>query len=205
MNQEYSLKYVSTDLETLGTDHEKDSVLQISAVIDDLSNLKPISELPKFNIYLSHPEYISTSAFAMNMNRNIFSILSENGKDVVHADNAAASLYAFINENNGHYDRSGLKIKVLPAGKNFAGFDQLFLNRLKSFEDYIQFSHRVLDPGSMYVTPYDATIPDIKECMNRSGLDFSNMTLHNALDDATIVVKLIRKKLLNLPTNSEFL
>lgn len=205
MNQEYSLKYVSIDLETLGTDHEKDSVIQISAVIDDLSNLKPISELPKFNIYISHPVYTSTSAFAMDLNKRIYSILSNHGKDVVFADRVAESFYHFINDNHGHYDRDGLKIKILPAGKNFAGFDKLFLNRLPSFEYYIQFSHRVLDPGSMYVTPYDAIIPDIKECMKRSGLDFSNMTLHNALDDATIVVKLIRKKLLNLPTNSEFL
>jgi DNA polymerase III epsilon subunit-like protein len=69
------MKYISIDLETTGLDPQNCQILQIGAVIEDTNEVKPISELPKFNCVIEHPHY-SGSAFAINMNMNLIEIIA---------------------------------------------------------------------------------------------------------------------------------
>ena len=84
--------------------------------------------------------------------------------------------------------------KIVIAGKNFAAFDLLFLKRIW-FGNKVKYSHRFLDPGSMFVTASDNQPPSLKECLFRSGLD--KEIDHTALADAVDVIKCIRYKLCN--------
>ena len=78
------------------------------------------------------------------------------------------------------------------AGKNFAGFDKKFLERLPRWKQVFKIRSRVLDPGILFVDWInDESIPSLNECKKRSGID--GLVTHNAVEDAMDVVMLLRK------------
>jgi oligoribonuclease (3'-5' exoribonuclease) len=87
--------------------------------------------------------------------------------------------------------------KLNIAGKNFSGFDKLFLEKYNCFKSTIlnKAHHRVLDVGSMYVNNIDENIPDLKECLKRAGQNID--VPHTAVEDAILVVKAAQYKFLN--------
>ena len=77
------------------------------------------------------------------------------------------------------------------AGKNVASFDIPHVRELPNFSDYIQFHHRVLDPGPMYFDPEkDDVVPDLSTCLERAGVD--DEVAHTAVEDSLDVCKLVR-------------
>ncbi len=76
------------------------------------------------------------------------------------------------------------------AGKNYASFDDRFLQQLPGGEDLHRF-HRCIDPGMRYWNPrIDKVPPDTKTCLQRAGIDTE--VQHEAIDDALDVIRLIR-------------
>ena len=77
------------------------------------------------------------------------------------------------------------------AGKNFAGFDKKFLEKLPRWKQVFSIRSRVLDPGILFVDWInDESIPSLDQCKQRAGID--GVVTHNALEDAMDVVMLIR-------------
>ena len=70
------MKYVSIDIETTGLDREVCQVLEISVVIEDTRNLKPVEELPHLDLIIEHDTIVG-QPYAINMNARIFKILAE--------------------------------------------------------------------------------------------------------------------------------
>jgi len=83
--------------------------------------------------------------------------------------------------------------KIVVAGKNYANFDANFLSKLTSWDKHIKFHHRTLDPAALYWQPETdgVELPDTKTCMQRAGI--SGEVSHTALEDARMVVELIRQ------------
>jgi oligoribonuclease len=78
------------------------------------------------------------------------------------------------------------------AGKNFAGFDKKFLEKLPRWKQVFSIRSRVLDPGILFVDWInDESIPSLDECKRRAGIE--GIVTHNAVEDAMDVVKLIRQ------------
>jgi oligoribonuclease len=78
------------------------------------------------------------------------------------------------------------------AGKNFAGFDKKFLEKLPRWKQVFSIRSRVLDPGILFVDwKNDESIPSLDECKQRAGID--GVVTHNAVEDAMDVVMLLRK------------
>ena len=78
------------------------------------------------------------------------------------------------------------------AGKNFAGFDKKFLEKLPRWKQVFSIRSRVLDPGILFVDWInDESIPSLDECKKRAGID--GVVTHNAVEDAMDVVMLLRK------------
>ena len=48
------MKYFSIDLETTGTDSEKDQILSIGVIFEDTSLKLPFEDIPKLHLYLLH-------------------------------------------------------------------------------------------------------------------------------------------------------
>jgi hypothetical protein len=86
--------------------------------------------------------------------------------------------------------RDGLPIFITCAGKNFGSFDLPFLNSLPNFQDYVRISHRVLDPGTLYLQRDDDTIPNSSKVFERAGM--GQHVAHTALEDARDMLAAIR-------------
>lgn len=88
---------------------------------------------------------------------------------------------------------SPLKVgKPTVAGKNVASFDRRFLALAPKW-DWGAFSRRFLDPGSLFLDPkQDLELPDLTTCASRAGVDIERFQLHNAVDDARLVVEIVR-------------
>jgi len=193
--------YVSIDIETTGLDEDTCQVLSVGAVIDDWKT--PVEELPTFHCYLDHQIFTGT-AYALSMHPAIFRAIALDGTGeeeeeeeeeeedgnvglfVCHPDDIAVEFENWLSYNQIARDR-----KLVVAGKNFGAFDHQFLKRLPDWKSMIHMKHRFIDPGNLY---YDPTIddgpPSTETCMARAGI--LGGVAHTALEDAVIVVKLIR-------------
>jgi oligoribonuclease (3'-5' exoribonuclease) len=190
------MKYVSLDLETTGIFNHggkaPDKILQLSAVVEDTSNLLPLNELPHYTVFVAHDTYRG-EAYALQMNAWILKEIAQwestrwkpEGSryvpkwPVMQEHSWPSELLDFLKQHFGN-DR------VNVAGKNVAGFDLLFLpDQVKS-----RFRHRVIDPGSMFVDFTKNAAPGLDEICKPLGI---SAVTHDAYDDALSVIEVIRR------------
>jgi DNA polymerase III epsilon subunit-like protein len=85
------------------------------------------------------------------------------------------------------------KVTINCAGKNFATFDKLFIERLPRWKQVFRIRQRVLDPSLLFVDwKNDEATPSLFECKKRAGI--KGIVTHDALEDAWDVIELLRKK-----------
>jgi oligoribonuclease len=196
------MKYVSIDIETTGLDPENCQIIQIGAVIEDTINERPISELPKFQCLVEHAQ-ISGSPFALKMNSGILEKLGEleradreersdiRKKYNILSPTLVAKSFKMWLSSNGFESAADLPISITAAGKNFASFDKLFLQRLPGWSSAISIKQRVIDPAILFMDwQTDSTLPNLKQCMERAGID--GEVTHDALQDAIDVIRVVR-------------
>lgn len=195
------MKFVSIDVETTGLDSEKHQILQLAAVIVDTKESS--DKWATFNeiVYPTNGQLVG-DIFALNMNKDLIEkILKSDKREVVKVEDLYFRFYRFLIHNlyTGMESNTVFaKIKITPAGKNFSNLDSKFIQKLPEFDKgLIQFSHRTLDPGSMYVTEDDVEVPNLEQCKVRSGLFEDNSVSHDALDDAMDVAILVNHFLKN--------
>lgn len=171
------MKYISLDIETTGLSPECD-VLEVAMVLEDasVSPLPPISELPCINV-LFRRDFFHGEPYAldMHMKSGLFDLCQQEG---VPEKDAWATILAWLKGlGSGQW---------VVAGKNVAGFDIPFFPP----EIRARFSHRTIDPGSIYID-WDADKPpslgDLKTRMNVPG-----NVAHRALEDARDVIHILR-------------
>jgi hypothetical protein len=84
------------------------------------------------------------------------------------------------------------KSNITVAGKNFATFDKLFLEKLPRWQQVFKIRQRMFDPTVLYTDwTTDEEPPNLSKCKDRAGLGGS--VAHNALEDAWDVITLMRK------------
>jgi oligoribonuclease len=196
------MRYVSIDIETTGLDSDHDQILEFAAIIEDTNNPLPFDEIPKFTAILNH-ERIMGSPFAINLNARIFKILAEIPESNEYGDyitkhniydptRVASYFHAWLTLNDFDVDFNN-KVEIIAAGKNFASFDKLFLEKLQGFKGLIRLSHRSIDPATLYCDfKNDEKLPSLDTCKKRAGID--GEVTHNALEDAWDVIEVLRKK-----------
>ncbi len=125
-------------------------------------------------------------AYALSMHPKIFRAIAtkETTVQILQPQFVANIFAAWLN-------RTGSNETFTVAGKNYAGFDRQFLQKLPHWKDTIKEQHGVLDPGSLYYDPLvDDVVPSMATCMERAGIP--GEVAHTAVEDALIVVKLLR-------------
>jgi len=194
------MRYVSIDLETTGLDAENCQILEFGAVLEDTNNVLPLDELPTFHCYIKHPGgNISGNIFALNLNAGIIANL-KNEKELkdtyqyLKPDELADAFLAWLKiqgfEIKETYGKFHTTITV--AGKNFAGFDRKFINKIPDFSKKIRIRQRVIDPAVLFVDwKEDECLPSLDECKVKAGIE--GVVTHLAVDDAMDVIKLLRK------------
>lgn len=198
------MKYVSIDLETTGLNENVCQIIEIGAVIDDSWNHAPIEQLPTFHCYVINEiavgnnmqQVLTGEPYALGMHSDLLKKLHHQpeGNRYIPKEEVAGQFQDWLSK---HF--KGEKVTV--AGKNFMGFDMQFLKKLPNF-DVSQFNHRNIDPAMLYWDiQRDEKIPNLKTCMERAGLE--GKVAHTALEDALVVVKLLRYAATNMSTVEE--
>lgn len=198
------MKFVSIDIETTGLDPQTCDVLEIGAFINTDDDT-PISELPIFRYRVLRDVYAG-SPYALAMHRQLFSALAINKPNVCWPapqedyTNVYGQPRDFAPTFSYWLNQNGIEsMNFIAAGKNFANFDNAFLQKMPGMENEVRWHHRILDPASMYVRPEDEYLPGTPLCCKRAGIDLNNFEYegdpHTALYDAAVVVALIRKGL----------
>lgn len=192
------MKYVSIDIETTGLDPHVNDIVEVGAVIDDLSAQAPLESLPTFHCYVVKDTY-TTDAFCAFLHQAIFDRIARRN------DESVAERYQFLREhevmpafvswlraNKITVNRNG-QPRFSAAGKNFGSFDLQFLNAKFDFKNHVRCLHRSLDPAMLYFNPVqDTELPNMQKCLDRAGIE--ETVDHTGLADALSVVKLIRNK-----------
>lgn len=197
------LKYISVDIETTGLDFDNHQIIEFAAIFEDPHRFLNFKEIPKFKRIIRHDIY-KGSAFAINMNARIFKILAEYEskrgpeKEVFAAANGIIEPYElmpqfslFVEDCYKHYDLKVPARGINVVGKNFAGFDGRFIEKLNP--GLIKINHVVGDPATLYTDFYkDDSFAGLQTCKDVAGI--SGIVSHDALEDAWDVVRVLRKK-----------
>lgn len=197
------MQYCSIDIETTGLNPKTCDIVQFAAVIDDLSNPLPLEKLPRFQTYFNQSTFTG-EPYALSMHPAIFRKIADaqqykveedqEGNRFMQIGDLPCALYNFLTGNGIKEDPKSGRVKITVAGKNVGMFDLPFLKKKIKYWDKITILHRVIDPAILYYLPGDKVLPDSKLCMERAG--FAGEVAHTALEDALMVVKLVRHKLL---------
>jgi hypothetical protein len=134
------------------------------------------------------------------------------GREYLREEDVTKRIFQFLWDNgalDGKFDPTGmmefvngksypaLTSKMKPyyfnaAGKNFANFDNKFLERLPRWRQCLKARGRTLDPSVLYIDwNKDDAAPGLSLCKERAG--FGGVVTHNAIEDAMDVVMLFRK------------
>lgn len=222
------MKYASIDVETGGLEAGQHDLLEVGVVVEDMQRLVPLDQLPTLRLLvkpLKELGYYRLEPFAAGMNAKLLetikgfpasvsgvvrkgdpAVIQGDGTRVLHveANQVGLSIATFLIENEAAWPNKEGFLGAVAAGKNFANFDWGFLKACPGFQDAIRFKHRVLDPMMLYLRPDDMEPPDLKECCKRAGIDLTDWKLHTAVDDAKLVIELIRRGLrLNVQDRQE--
>ncbi len=179
------MRYLSLDLETTCLAPAKpENILMLSMVVEDTANVMPLDMLPHLTFLIEHP-VVTGTPYALHMNAWILEIIAGNreAQHPVFAHNQW--VHVAINFLDKHFP-SNKRITV--AGKNVAGFDIPFLPELLRR----RFSHRCIDPGSVFIDWEDEDIPSLD--VIKSSLFIPGEVTHDAYDDALDVIKVLRTK-----------
>lgn len=201
------MKYISADVETTGLSPEKNQLVEFGAVVEDMTRPDiAVSDLPSFRAIVVDPagEYC-ISPFVMSMHQKLFAEIGALDKAKLEAEGyyqhpestaqhevwvcyPSALVHRFLDWLRLQDAFTG-KGKIIPAGKNFYGFDYPFVSPL--FGELVKFHHRCLDPVMYYLKATDRKPPDLQLCCERAGIEMSGY--HTAVGDARMVIELIRR------------
>ena len=179
--------YTSIDIETTGLNSETCKILEIGAVIDNW--VTPVEKLPSFHCYVLNREPLVGEAYAFSMHPTILRRIAtrEKGFTYLYPYHVAIEFKLWLERHEIDLTEKYLDI----AGKNFGSFDNQFLKKLPDWKNFIKSRNRIIDPGNLYWNPkIDNGLPSMETCMERAGIP--GKVTHSALEDALIVVKLIR-------------
>lgn len=203
------MKICAIDIETTGINPETCQILQVGAVLEDTCNVINIEDLPRFSCIVEHEIY-KGEAFALSLNRDTLEILSlldslpseqradfRKKKYILKDSLVPNSMWMWL-VANGLVAKN--QIEIIAAGKNFATFDQLFLEKLPTWSNFIKVHRRIIDP-TVLLTDWknDEIPPSLNECLRRCNLKAE--VKHDAVSDALDVIKVLRVATNNYTTN----
>jgi len=191
--------YASIDIETLGLDSSKHKIIEVAVVLDNhlhRINYSTINDyvkgLPYYHCYIRHDSY-DGDPYAVNMNKHIIDIIEgryvpeDYIPNIITLDELAFQLDKFF---SSHCTK-----KIMPAGKNFSGFDRLFLDAVPGVKEVLDkwLIHRCIDPAILFFDEnVDDRLPSLQQCLERA--NFTHKVSHTAPEDARDVIRCLRYK-----------
>lgn len=178
--------YVSIDIETTGLNTVKDQVLEFAAVVWDHEDVMDCSFF-ECRIYW---ERLQGQPYALWLNRDYIEALKDVNPDQNNGNLPFGWLWPsnFGKDFRQWLDDQGI-CKAHALGKNYAGFDELFLKRMNGWPDD-HFKTRYLDVGTLAANRLSIpSLFDIKISRAIPGLQ------HSALHDARYALQVAIERL----------
>lgn len=197
------VEFVSIDVETTSLDPERGNIIEFGAVYTRLNseNGSLLEEhsyqkrvLPSSGTWIWNPDTLDFHLKLKTLDR------------LQHLESIKDN---YLFENFEYWLKSisfeGVGCRFTVAGKNFSGFDNLFLEKLPGFkggDGKGLFRKRVLDLGNLLWEPKKdgMILPDLPTCLARKGIlhlftggTGQKLKLHSALDDAIAVAMCVRR------------
>ena len=199
------MKCFCLDLETTGTDEEKDVVLEVAGAVADLS-LDPYAWLAdEFRILVMPEKALTVGLRVLAMHADLWKELSSYELEMKEKDVIKVNDSFFVVKRHKLFPIFAMFMNVIKksqfpdskrvthAGKN-PDFDRRFL--LKVNPDFGQFFYtRKLDPAVLWMTESDDKPPDTATCIERMTKLFPGMPSykqHEASEDNRIIAWLLR-------------
>lgn len=189
------MRYLSIDVETTGLDPSWCQTLEVAAVLaDTLDFTTNVEDLPTFKCRFYYDKVVG-EPYALHLNAELIRDMDARPAihNYLHPDKFWSEFTWWIECQIGLHCKDN---KLSLSGKNYGMFDSRFLERLPRW-DRRHMHHRLLDPGQFFFLPEDKVLPDLKTCIERSGLIYDLKKHHKAVEDARFVVELNRRGLTN--------
>lgn len=197
------MRYMSLDIETGGLDFEECDILSFCAILDDLSDPRPLEELPVLNCMFTKNTAYKGQPGGLAMNSDLLLKIAkaiksgtkedEDGTRYMPLEELPEAINGFLFVNGWKPDPIKDMFYVTVAGKNVGSFDIPFLKSKIKRWGRVSLNQRVMDPAILFFDPdRDTSLPDLQECANRAGI--SKTVSHIAKEDAMMVVQLLRHK-----------
>lgn len=181
------MKYLSIDIETTGLDPNYHKIIEFGCILEDTEKMHlPLGDLPYYHCIIIQEKI--GDPIALEMNKELFDLMPYCG---ITQGQFLKEFYNWCIKRDLAVDEKG-RIKIIAAGKNFSGFDNLFLLEIPGFNQFFYISKRVIDPSILYLNPDDQELPNLQTCLTRAGMDCD--VKHTALEDARDIIILLRKK-----------
>lgn len=180
--------YISCDVETTGTDGMKHDLLEVAmAAFDSETAPEPLGIFTTI-VKKDHRLWEDATLQFHIKTGKLGYFLDSPGMAEAYV---ASAMSRWVTEYNAKLPEPWFvpskRIWPTVCGKNFAGFDGLFLKRLPGWETLFDF--RVLDLGNLVVQVKDKKIPNLKGSLERVGMQ--DEIPHTALEDAVLTGKAV--------------
>lgn len=198
------MKFVSIDIETTGLNPKEHQIIEFAAVIADTDGATPVDEFPSFRRLVFHGDGYKVQPYAATMHVELWKELAQKSivdENCCYSGSLEQELANWLRDHGFEEVKDPLKDplrddankleSIVAAGKNFGAFDLQFLLNNNHWGRLVKFSHRTLDPAMLFLRHDDEKPPSLKQCMERAGIP--GEVPHTALEDARIVVELIRR------------
>lgn len=184
------MKYFSIDIETTGLDKYRHQVLQIGIVFEDTEKNIPIEDLPYKEFFIKHGD-LNFNEYALKMHSESGLLDEYLAVEKIYINEAVEELCEWFEELDIEQNEKDGKFEIVVAGKNFNAFDRQFLHEFYAWDMYINEHRRVLDPTIFYIDWYNDDVPpNLSKCLRRA--EFDDEVLHDGIEDARDVIRLIR-------------
>jgi oligoribonuclease (3'-5' exoribonuclease) len=188
------MRYVAVDVETTGIG-KGCGLLELAMVEEDTESPRvPVEDLPYFRaLFWPAPVEWEVPAIRMHLDSGLMDeLVKKAAEESLDAFRTWVDAASWLTGNvlrektsEGKPRRPSIPTaKIVPAGKNFAGFDRRFMHP----EIANMFDYRAIYPGSLFVDWTRDRLPGLADLLpdDRKGIS------HRALEDARDVVRVLR-------------
>jgi len=188
------MKYLTIDIVTTGDDIFKNQIIEIGAVIDDLSKPIPIDEIPKFHYYIDNHMINGTPDKLLSLHKQLIIISEKKDKyPIINSSEVIDFFHNWLIDNSVILSQCPMYTLAIDGHKKINFLYRDLLNTKCDFKkDYY---YDIFNPMILFCDPKNQKIPTVNETLLETK-NYKKRKNNNILDNVYDIVRLMRFKFL---------